>query len=46
MTSFRCVSATVLAAFVLAATVSTRAQQPAQQTAPAGPLAPEKYKNI
>ena len=32
---------------VLAAGVATRAQQPApQQAAPAGPLAPEKYKDI
>ncbi len=47
MKTFRFTAAVAAAGIVLAATVSTRAQQPpAQQTAPTGPLAPEKYKDI
>src|SRR6476469_8874082 len=47
MKSFRFVSLCIAAGLVLAATVTTRAQQaPPAQTAPVGPLAPEKYMDI
>ena len=47
MKSFRFVSLVVATGLVLAATATMRAQQaPPAQTAPVGPLAPEKYMDI
>lgn len=46
MKSFRFAVVAAVAFLLLAASVTTRAQAPTAQTAPTGPLAPEKYKGI
>lgn len=46
MKSLRFAAVTATAGLMLAASVTIRAQQPAAQAAPTGPLAPEKYMDI